>query len=106
MLIPTPGAPHDLESLILTGISTGFIGKILLTAIRTMPPPPSTCNFPCRWFYDFIQSFGDNQDKIGQSRPLTSTSTINVEQSKVTTEHSTASVEKPDPNGPPKETKQ
>ena len=67
MTIPSNG--FDMQSLILTAVSTGAIGKILLMLARTMPPPPGNCGFWCRWAYDFFQTFGENQDKLGAVRP-------------------------------------
>lgn len=49
-------------------VSTGLGAKLISIAIRTMPPPPGTCGFWCRWFYDFLQQYGDNTDQIGSKR--------------------------------------
>ena len=58
----------DLHTIILTAVSTGAAGKLMLMAARTMPPPPASCGFICRWSYDFIQAFAENQDKVGKTQ--------------------------------------
>jgi hypothetical protein len=61
-------AGYDIHTLLLGIAGTGVVGKIALMAVRTMPPPPATCGFLCRWFYDFAQSFGENPDKVGNTQ--------------------------------------
>lgn len=58
----------DLHTLALSAITTGALGKAALMAARTMPPPSASCGFWCRWFYDFVQNFAENQDKVGKSQ--------------------------------------
>ena len=58
----------DLHTVLLSAVSTGVVGTIALMAIRTMPPPPASCGFWCRWFFDFAQNFGENPDKVGNTQ--------------------------------------
>ncbi len=48
--------------------ATLFLTKLFLNFARSMPPPPSSCGFWCRWSFDFIQSMADNADRHGQVR--------------------------------------
>lgn len=75
-------ADFDLHALVLSGLATGVLGKFALMAARTMPPPPASCGFWCRWFYDFVQNFAENQDKVGKSQDPTKQ--IGIEQQTLT----------------------
>lgn len=64
-------ADFDTHTLLLTLVGSGAAMKVALMAARTMPPPPDTCGFWCRWFFDFVQNFAENQDKVGKSQDPT-----------------------------------
>ncbi len=81
----------DINTLLLSVVSTGALGKVFLIAVRTMPPPPADCNFACRWVFDFLQSLGDNADKLGSVRPnRTSSQATLVTDKQVHTEETTS----------------
>lgn len=67
----------DIHTVLLGIVSTAGVGKIILMAARTMPPPSEKCGFWCRWFYDFMQSLGENPDLVG--KVLTPNPTANPE---------------------------
>lgn len=75
-------ANFDLHTIVLAAVSTGMVGKVALMLARTMPPPPASCGFWCRWFYDFVQNFAENQDKVGKSQDPTKP--VGIEQQTVT----------------------
>lgn len=58
----------DVHTMLLSAGGTAVVGKLALMAARTMPPPPESCGFWCRWFYDFVQAAGENSDKVGKSQ--------------------------------------
>lgn len=70
MVIPDTGAGFDIHTIILSVLGALGSGKLLLQLARTMPPPPASCGFWCRWFFDFIQQSAENQDKVGKTQAL------------------------------------
>lgn len=58
----------DIHTLVLSVLGALGSGKILLMLVRSMPPPPASCGFWCRWCYDFLQLTAENQDKVGKSQ--------------------------------------
>lgn len=83
----------DLHAIVLAVGGTAAIGKVALIAARTMPPPPESCGFWCRWLYDFVQNACENPDKVGRSQDPNKP--IGIEKQSLTV--SKATIELPQP---------
>ena len=86
-------AEFDMHTIFLTLVGTGGLVKIILMVIRSMPPPPTTCGFWCRWFFDFCQLAAENQDKVGKSQAVGQP--IGVEQATIAISKQTADASTP-----------
>lgn len=89
-------AGFDIHTILLTFVGTGGVVKLGLMAIRSMPPPPATCGFWCRWFFDFVQLAAENQDKVGKTQAAGQP--IGVEQPTATISKVVVDTAVPDPN--------
>ena len=89
----------DPQWLVPGAGGTLFLTKLFLNFARSMPPPPASCGFWCRWSFDFIQAMADNADRHGAVRGI---GTIDTTKDSVTTTKAHTSTE-PDPTKLPVE---
>lgn len=86
----------DMHTIILSVVGALGSGKILLQMARTMPPPPQSCGFWCRWFFDFVQATAENTDKVGKSQAINQP--VGIETPQTTLSKQVVEVPVPAPN--------